>query len=543
MAKKKFEGKDPKECGANGDSRANKQNNRRTNKSNRGGRGQNSRPDSIAAQPAGYGGNDFTWYNKYPAQIQATGNLPFNQYPGKQVTLGNYTLQNGDQTLVLPNFSYQYPGLMTLGFYPSVGLATDLRDPINVVAQELYANIRKNYSGSLEVDPQDIVMYILAVDSCNMFIEDMKRAYYLINNYNSNNYYFPRGMLGALGYDYNDLHANEMDFFKFIDDCQHQMSRYCVPDIMDLFKRHTFMCANVYADEPVPKAQIYAFKLLGVYQLTNTTKMTELTMYDLQMDQFSKLSDLKAYWADIYGALANWDDSHTINGYLMRTYESSGWLVSSPVTFGGLLDPVYNAEVLMQIQNASAVNVDPASLAITQNGAKTGLISEPEMKPTSYALNGKSMLPNRCVLNIPISEQPDASLITVASRLATVGRMLTNGHHEIRCGTEIVAKIEVYTDTDGIPWDVPSSTAVYFPAGTNAEQVRKLMRLATILDSFNQHPIFQFAICNRGDHPDSVDNFLLADVSNLTSTDFESMAELHRTCILSEFNCYSILQN
>lgn len=511
-----------------------------------------------------YGGNDVSWYNRNPALLEAAGNIPFPWQPGRSIDNVITYPNPGTGDTVNIDGSVWYPGICTLGYYPSVGQAIDVSSPINIAAREIYGRIRSKYSGSLEADAPDIMMYLLALDSLYMIYEDLKRAYYLVNLYTPHNTLFPKQIITALGYNFEDLMINKVKMYQYLVEGGAMLAKFRVPDNMDLYKRHAFMSANLYADSPLPKAQIYAFTARGFYTLSNTDTKTSLNITAWNNANSSTMS-LESAWTKFKAAinkLMAWDTGYTILGYLERAYEGESFLIPSAPLMDGQILPVYNLEVLTQIQNTRALPVRTYSLRVEQDPLTNNLLSRPTVNiKEQMAYNPRwRYIKSQSFITLPTVAQPTAQDIAVATRLHPgIGSFPTSfvteddPYIDLYCGTEVVSDVlywnhETYFPALSLRWtdvqfDVFSSESE--PADALAEvsfALDPVMELLTNASAFNMHPSYFISYIGYDD-PDSIipvyhKHSLVADTDNLTVVDDTTLENLHRICIYSEFNCF-----
>lgn len=504
-----------------------------------------------------YGGNDVSWYTHYADLSDSAARIPFSWQPGRQIPFV-YPLEflNENSTTA----KYLYPGIMTLSFYPTVGRSTEISSPLNVCAREVYGRIRAKYSGSLEADAPDIMMYIIALDSLYMIYEDMKRVYYLLGQYTPYNTLYPKAIVEALGYDYDDLMENKVLLFQHICEAGAMLSKFLVPDQMDLFKRHQFMASNVYADSATSKSQQYAFKVGGFYTLKNTSTMTTLEITDWAGTMSGDQLTVQSAWNIFYTAikkLMSWDTSYTIVGYLQRAFEGESFLAPTPVLEQGVLTPVYNLEVLTQIQNLNAVNVKKSSLNVTQDPTNDNiLLCDPIMeysKVSGTYQYWKSSVYDP-IISLPV-DNPTTTDIIISTRLTAmpIGKPTgTSGSiksSHLTCGTEIVYSIGMTTSQAGIPVNIPSQSCNLIEFGhtndvlttVNYASVNALTNMiwySSMLTNFNMHPTIYTQTIDKDNGDQKASTYISCDADNVTVVKNEHMSDLHRMCIYSEFNCF-----
>lgn len=343
-------------------------------------------------------------------------------------------------------------GVMTINFAPTIGPnAEGATAPVNIAAQELYTLVRRANSGAKNYDKTDLMMVILAMDSAYMLYEDMLRAYRVMTTFSSVNRYYPNFILNAMGYS-TDLVTDIANFRGLLDVFAYKLASINIPDQLDIIKRHSWMCSNIYLDDDDVKAQSYIFRPSFIYRwsegeegkptsLVTTTFHSGKELYTLQ--SLSTLID------SLMNPLLGSEDVGTITGDMLKAFGESGMIKIRPVEDYATLVPVYSKEVLMQIRNAFCTTAPLTTSAtigdITQVLSST--VKGPYLKQvlqTALTADGGRRLYSRPILNF-ISEEATPENVMVATRLISLtkpssGSPLTLLHY----GTEVVEDYTIY---------------------------------------------------------------------------------------------------
>lgn len=477
--------------------------------------------------------NDVSWYSRYPELLAAAARVPFPYKPGMKmpVNVDKVTTNGSVADSVSEDFSHTIPGVCAMKFAYSVGYSEDVNSPASIAAKEMYGRIRSKFSGSLDADAPDIFMYTLALDQIHAYIAYLKRVYKLLNLYTPQNRDYPYLVLEALGYDEDTvytLQSQKVEFWGVINTLVHMANKWNVPDDMDLFHRHRWMNENVYLDNPVSSAQSYIFIPTGFYQVQATTEATKLVYNTISA--FSNVNEIFTFGKGLITALAEWDDSYTINGYIERAYEGTPFYNASLLIQDEVLQPVYSIEVLTQINNFTPVGV-PQTMDITQDVNSYAIIHTPSITvanaASAYAFHDH-------VMNLP-SANPTAADVTVASRLMA---------HLVQRGVTPVMSIHAGTE---IPVSVEYSTTEYQTLGVlsyvqdldvaEAQSISKIGNWITgvlVKSAFNFAPA-TFVRWHTSSHST---NYLVSTSENITSFSDAVLDEITRVCIYSEFNCF-----
>jgi hypothetical protein len=349
---------------------------------------------------------------------------------------------------------------------------------------------------------------------------------------------YPVAVVKALGYDFDNLLANKTLLYQRIVEAGAMLSKFLVPNIMDLTKRHQFMCANIYADSTHVKSQHYIFKLNHIYGIAGTDTKTRLDVIDLTVHQFKTVDQVWKIFYDAIKELMNWDTGYTILGYLERAYEGDSFLLPAPVIQEGILNPVYNEEILLQIHNATVVSIDPDSLKVTQDPARENVLLSAPKFVEAEAISILPCCPTSALLSIPSDHNPTESEVIIATRLTTTVKTVGDGSKEVTCGTEILSSIEVYDAPNGLPNGIPTTTAFFIVPENDDDSaafeanIAKLTWYFSCLSAFDRHPHIIYRWAN------SPVVRLHSNIDNFTEVDTETLGNLHRMCIYSEFNCF-----
>lgn len=520
--------------------------------------------------------NDVSWYTRYPDLIEPLAKIPFPYKPGMDIKLGTLTYSqktNDGINTKTTEFVQRIPGVMVLSWYPTVGQTDGPTSPVGLMAKEIYSKIRQQYSGSLDADAPDFVMYLYALDSIYSYIGGLKRIYRALDSYDRQNYFLPNGILAGAGMNENTvahLRVNKANFREMINQLIRMTDRFKVPSEIDLFVRHYWMNDHIYLDAPDKMGQFYMFRQDAFYMYKEQGTVTDDNIKAAGMELIDApwfdLKDLTV--ADLYDfghrlivALSEWDDSYTISGYLMRGYEGSPEFTVTSLTDGEDLQATYSPEVLMQIHNSFPIGTqvlndfagvdrylsdvtvrqDPTTNAVhaSLRGAEGGFDLQDEYDDFTPVFNMAS--PN-----------PTPADILVASRLkASVYRDDEDWATWI-VGTEIpVAWFMIAYDEDHKLQRVPYPTIakinrspyISSSVSTGASDTYQAIYGLMLASHFDWAPL-SIAIMHDYDVSGTTNLAyapvinLFGDIRNVAPISKENLAELHRVCMLSELNSF-----
>lgn len=484
--------------------------------------------------------NDMSWYDKNPLLVQAAASIPFPYRPGMSLPLGNSKYDGTGDKL-----SYKIPGILTLNYDLSIGRSDSVTSPASLAAKEMYAKVRQAFSGSLPEDAPDILIYMMCMDSIFNQLAEMKRVYRIINAYTPFNYQLPEELLKALlGTNsdtvINNLRRDKVLFFQRINELVGMSRKFTVPNVMDIITRHYWMGENVYSDYATITSQFYTFRNRYHYMfaLDKTNSVGALKPVKFTISE----NDPVGSWYDhvrlMIEALANSEDAYTINGHLIRAYEGSQPFMVDYLTQDETFNPVFVPEVLTQIEN---INTTPAltneeSLWVTQDPKTNALIHQPTCTQTGDYING--ML--RPIINIR-SDLPNVVDNVIATRLAAVCKLSANQpdpgveyQFDIYAGTEIPISFSM-RGTDIMPND--QSTYLYINTDSRQLELPSDVNFLLLMSAFDWHPMIKVAVLRNS----KVIGYYYGDVHNITTVDEDVLVNLHKVCVLSEFNAYSMV--
>lgn len=557
-------------------------------------RGKTYRNDEAYGQDAsnseerrGYGGgsNDVSWYTKNPALLVAAGQFPYPYRPGMDLQVGNlvgYDPKTGAQS----NYTwgkFTMPGIITIHWVPTFGRSATATDPGSIAGKEIYAKVRAAFSGSLDADAPDFMTYLLCLDSVFSYIAWLKRIYRVLTIWTPDNYLLPDTLLKAMDIPAKAIpifRANMTQFWQLINELVLMSRKFTCPALMDVMNRHYWMSDNVYADDATLNSQMYVFNPEGFYIYNelddpNNTgiKVPGASIAPLFTNLFSEPSDgsnpisverLYNFGRSMIDAMVAWDDAYTINGYLARAYQGVPQFVVDELEQRPTFTPVYNPEVLAQIENVQTLpmcfsnlvyasqtgssdvewmNVlqDPKTNAFLSlsdftvrfdNGATGADIS---LNDTRSELISGSMLLNPYISSRSVA--PQVADNVVASRLKTCMKLTPTSDPKVFtchviCGTEIVTKLTYNgATTFAMSTDIPED--YFFGSATGITTIRRnLWNISTA----DWHPLFRMVRVNSGEQGIR----FMGDIHNLTVISQDDLENLHKVCIYSELNAFMV---
>jgi len=349
------------------------------------------------------------------------------------------------------NFIGTVPGIMAIDVLPTMGVGRDAVDPVNQYIRTVFTKLRSTNNQNAPYQPCDLGMYIMAIDSIHMGIEQLIRMYGIARTYSSMNRYYPDALLRAMGINPSDssgnIYSNLADMRASILNLMIKVQTLAIPKGININERHRELVKYVYKDGESVKAQMYLFRTPYLYKYDDSSSEQGGFLKAMSMP----IGQGYAYWIaavdDMINALATSSLFAIVSGDIIKsfTYEK---LYNMPF-FDELYTvvPVYNPEILLEIHNLKVCGDrwDDTAFDVTQDPNTGALICAPYT--TTDTIPGPGSI--NCIIDIPV-DNPEPDLVMVATRLATVGYtgyMTTEQKYKfvpICLGTEMVIRLNIY---------------------------------------------------------------------------------------------------
>lgn len=412
-------------------------------------------------EACGSANNDLTWYSKNSQLLFDSANINYPFPVGSKIKF-DYQDETGNRDA--HNLEYYLPGIYQIIWRPSVGISTSEASAVNIAARNVYSYIRQANSGAKNYDSTDLMLYLLAMDSCYAFHAFMIRLYGVIRNTAVTVRYMPEALTRVCGGNYADLTAHLADLRYYINFFGARLGAMAVPNNMYYFTRHRWMSSNVYADEPSAKPQLYVFVPEGFYKFGYDKDKAGKLFYtplgatpdgrtsEDAKDRGLTFEQLRTYGENLLKQVIGDEDFNIMSGDILKAYSNN--IVAIPtITEDYVTGYFYSPEVLEQIHNLQAHNTEwqDGTWDIKQSSTKDFLIFNPActMKVTvpEVFIDSKADVPTpgdtMILTRLTSMLKPSAQLPDMENELAT-------------CGSEVVTNCFEYqyvtsTDTVGLP--------------------------------------------------------------------------------------------
>lgn len=371
--------------------------------------------------------NDISWYSQNPELLKSASSLSFFTTTGLKPTLGRAT--------------GAVPGICALAWSPTVGGANN--QAIRQAANQVYSYTVHANSRNYAYTPSDQMLLILAGAQVFSMVSLGMRAYGVMNNFNGLDFYTPKALLSAMGFQYNDLRNNLSKMWFDLNHIVAKTKQIWIPNTMPLIERWYWLNANIYKDGDSPKSQYYLFAPVNVWQYDETT---EETGGSLQSKPW--LSESAHTWQQyldlingMIDALLESEDRGIIMGDLLKAYGAEKIYALNPIGSDYTVTPVYDQEVLSQIENASITGFYGGG--VTQDNAKDLTQQWNWYNITSINSSYLTCLSNE-VLNFHTMDSPTPEMNMIATRLKVLGATLGGYAPESTTGGGATAQIVPY---------------------------------------------------------------------------------------------------
>jgi len=497
--------------------------------------------------------NDPSWYIKDAQRLNDVGRINFSWPTGNRIKVV-------DDASPSPYTQYlnseSVPGVMAIYLKPFVGMSRSKYSPLNLGAAENYSFIRYKNSGHANYEQADLMKYYIAMGQVHQMYEWGKRLYGVLNTYSPDNRYYPRAIVQAMGFDWDDFILHIADLRSYLNNARKRIMSRNIPAGFGYLDRTRWLYSGLYCDSTTAKAQTYLFTPESFFLYMEPDEVKESFGVDIDS------SILLSTSVPTRGHAINYD---TYTGYLNKfignvmDVEDFG-IMSGDVekAYGGSLAtlevidddykvyPVYDSNVLSQIHNATLLNLNITGLDPDQSFTSLDFIYQSTDNPTWGALMYTPTMGANETATIPVYEgyrlldiDKDGKDITPSDVIESTRLMTQVSRHEgenllyiEQCGTEIAtgASIGVLVTTNGvtdIKWFDDYTYATELNIGTAAGRNKVL----------NYSPAQAFDWCPRAillwnANGTPIGRSMYGDIANVAILDAHDLDKIHENVIL-----------
>lgn len=501
--------------------------------------------------------NDVSWYAQSPRLLQDVASLSFSEVQGLPYDLG------------VPQFRYNtnynsrsIPGILMIDVSLIPGTSTSQYSAVTTAAYQVYTTVRKANSGRTNYEATDLMMYLLAVDNALAFHSFIRRVYDIAKTYSSTNRYTPRALLEAMYIDFDNVIENLSTLRYLLNEYASKLNSLPAPGYMPIFARHKWMFQNIYKDSESSKSQMYCFSPEGffIYSPTTSEQGSSLVFKDwkptaARYQVTGEGDSIRSWFEMLLNPLFGDTDASIMGGDIRKAFDEKLLISVDSVEVDEAIVPVYNYEVIGQINNLTTVG----------NYAKNNSITQVQTDPTSgnpfikfnplTGIENGLIIPDdyKLFLN-SYHSQPRPEDVMVSTRLTSfVSYDPVDKLYQIStCGTELVHRMRIvtleYSNRGASIYTKDISTHhIVLASGTNPghplisiQDVTQWMDLGM----FDRHPLVYLYIGTL--EGESFNNSkaqlltLVGDLDNYTTLTRAELNKINNVAIQSEFGVYSV---
>ena len=254
--------------------------------------------------------------------------------------------------------------IMKIEFVPGPGWAKSVDDGVNRSLAKTMARIRANLSTSnIGFETADLGIMLASTSSIATNIALAKRVLESTTVWRDRNYAYPRGLVKAQGFNWEDVAFNVNTYIPKLNSLIDMYNGMSLLDIFDVYDRQYSLTHNIFADEDSQFGQLYIFVPTGYY-VYNDTATPSMADYK-KFPEFKTFDDLLNVINEQIQSWYTSSDLYLINGVLQRAFKDAP-RQKIPHYEGETISPVVERTFLMQIMNMS-IYPELKNLSITQD--------------------------------------------------------------------------------------------------------------------------------------------------------------------------------
>lgn len=302
------------------------------------------------------GGNSASWYIPNSQLAKDVASIPFGTAAG--LPLQYWTMDPTGQANDFNN-STNMSAILVFDLLHTMGHAKINTDPLNYAANQLFVAIQAANSRAPMNESPDLAIGTHCIAEVYSFYMFCVRAYGIMQNYDILDRNTPFRLMEAMRFDYMDLHSNLANFRTFINQMALKLATLYLPVGIDYVERRMFLYRDIYRDSNSRKAQYYLYNPIGFYKFVegdpakpvSYAELITLSTYTnseglLTLDGLIQIAD------DLLTPLLGSQDIMNMAANYMKAFGESNIYTVNPISESFKVVPVYNAEVLSQMENA-----------------------------------------------------------------------------------------------------------------------------------------------------------------------------------------------
>lgn len=454
--------------------------------------------------------NDWRFYAVSEQEAKAVASFPFNVLAGRPIDL--QWKSSADATNV--GMSEAGGAVMMLDYMPSIGRAGEANDAANIAARRFYTYIRHANSGAKVYEAPDLMMYFLAMIDIIVGYFHAKRDFGIIQTYSRSNRNMPNALMTALGLSSTDVIGLANYNFR-LNVIANRINSFCLPKDILALQRFAYIASNVFIDASTIRGQFYIFHKKGYYVFQPVAEATGSSLKYMDDMTPANLSLQITHLETQLNALFGDDDINTMSGDVLKAFKENVYNIAG-VPSDYMIEPVYDEDILNQIQNASlcGVTVSEASLSVTQ--ANNVIKFQPQ------ATDLPNLVSNGAYIFNSHKDDPQYTDNIEWSRLYTIkdGSM-------VKCGLECLIQVKLVAST-GATYTITRTTMS--PSGDTDWNSLLLM------SQFDWHPfMYLFSTSGAAPNVNLVTKPIFGDLRYYAILDKATISRTHDSAVLAAY--------
>lgn len=487
--------------------------------------------------------NDVSWYASNPELLRAAASLPFSTVTGDNLT--RYSLSNENVGI---------PGIMALYWSPSIG--GDFTDPINQAADSVYSYVVHANSRRTSYVAEDLMLTILGGANLFSFIAHGIRAYGVARMYDQRNSYLPDGLLRMMGFDPQDIRKNLSQIWFDLNEIIARSNQIWIPNNMPIIERWFWLNTNIFQDSESIKGQYYLFCPDTIYAYSDNNHSQGTSLINVSSGVVAATGDLFTTarpqgqtslrtWQQymntvnlLFDQLINSEFRGVMFGDILKAYGADKIYALKPIPVDYTVVPVYDKEVLTQIENCMSIPAAP--VAFTQDINSQRIVSTNLSTFTNYSGSTVTVsssndttvayIPGTQVLNFHQKETPSPEQIMVATRLKPMN-WIKRGDVIIpaTAGSEIID----YIITLKHKWvnNIPQPEYFTYSQSRYSQSGNSPLNVVNNISAFDWAPWVYYTSADKTGNV----SMALGDWDNWTSISSTDVMKMHQAALYSEF--------
>lgn len=251
------------------------------------------------------------------------------------------------------------PGVMAYDIMPVFPNEQQSRESVMYQSSiMLWEAIQAKNSRTPDFDPSDLLMEIIAVSNAYAAWMEAVRIYGVATQFCTTNAYWPQAILAAMNVDATSVQGNLANFRGLLNMVALQLGQIPLPRSIDYTNRMVFLNQNIYSDSKEAwTGSLYVPNMLGYYQWIEGDTADPVTRLEFVAKTTTSthkrtFNEIIQYLQDMVSKLYNSEDVQMIGTTLLQAFGAGSMYQMNPIAETFMINPVYNEEVLSQLENA-----------------------------------------------------------------------------------------------------------------------------------------------------------------------------------------------